>query len=184
MRAVPGDDSYVTYPFGRDYPASAARCRGMGNQCGLSVEVEFPDKPDTTAAFWGFLQEETGGLPGQTDEWRSWNRWTTSLNEAGDVIGVTLGEEWMGLYLRASEYQDTPSRAGRMIQHRRKIRGLIGDQDFEGNEASLSRNGRTITVRREWDRHDQDGWPEAASWIKDQADRLGAIAEGGDSGEG
>ncbi len=183
MRAVPGHDSYVMYPYG-DYPASVARCRGMGTRCGLSVEVEFPEKPDTTAEFWGFLKAETGGLPGQSDEWRSWNCWTTSLNEAGDVIGVTLAEEWMGLYLRASEYQDTPSRAGRMVQHSRKIRDLMGDQDFDGNEASRSKNGRSITVRREWDRDDRDGWPDAARWIKDQAERLGAIAEGVGAGVG
>ena len=184
MRAVPGHDSYVMYPYRRNYPASAARCQEMGVRCGLSVDVEFPEKPDTTTEFWGFLKEETGGLPGQSDEWRSWNCWTTALNEAGDVIGVTLAEEWMGLYLRASEYQDTPSRAARMLQHSRQIRDLMSDQEFDGNEESRSRGGRSVTVRRAWDRDDQDEWPEAARWIKDQADRLGAIAEGLDSGAG
>ena len=28
MRAVPGHDSYVMYPYGRDYPASAGRPAG------------------------------------------------------------------------------------------------------------------------------------------------------------
>ncbi|MCY3808174.1 MAG: DUF262 domain-containing protein [Gemmatimonadetes bacterium] len=177
MRGVPGHDSYVMYPYRRDYPASAAWCRDMGNRCGLLVEVEFPKEPDTTAAFWAFLKEETGGLPGQSEEWRSWNRWTRSLNEAGDMIGVSLTEERMGLYLRASEYQDTPSRAGRMLRHSRKIRELMGDQEFDGNEESRSREGRSITVGRAWDRDDQDGWLDAARWIKDQADRLQAIAE-------
>lgn len=184
MPAVPGHDSYVMYPYGRDYPASAARCRDMGNRCGLLVEVEFPEKPNTTAAFWAFLKEETGGLPGQSDEWRSWNRWTMPLNEAGDMIGVILTEERMGLYLRASEYQDTPSRAGRMLLHSRKIRELMGEQEIDGSEESRSRAGRSITVGRAWDRDDQDGWLEAARWIKDQADRLGAIAEMLDSAAG
>ena len=184
MRAVPGHDSYVMYPYRQDYPKSAAWCREMGSRCGLSVEVQFPEKPDTITAFWKFLKEETGGLPGQSDDWRSWNCWTMSLNEAGDVIGVTLAEEWMGLYLRAAEYQDTLSRFGRMLQHSRKIRELMGDQEFDGNEDSRSRRGRTITVRRAWDRDDQDGWLDAATWIKDQADRLQAIAERLDSGTG
>ena len=74
-----------------------------------------------------------GGLPGQSDDWRSWNCRTTGLNDARDMIGVSLADEWMGLYLRSSEYQDTPRRAQRML--------------------------------------------EAARWIKDQADRLQAIAE-------
>ena len=178
MRGVPGHDSFVLYPYARDYPTSAARCREMGDRCGLAVEVEFPDTPDVTKAFWGLLKAETGGLPGQSDEWRSWNRWTTGLNEVGDMIGVSLGDDWMGIYLRASEYQDTPDRAERMLQHSRKIRELMGDQEFDGNEASRSRKGRSITVRRGWDRDDRDGWPTAARWIKDQADRLQAIAEG------
>ena len=178
MRAVPGHDSYVMYPYGRDYPARAARCREMGDRCGLSVEVEFPEKPDTTTAFWSFLKKETGGLPGQCDAWRSWNCWTTELNDAGDMIGVSLAGEWLGLYLRASEYQDTPSGAARMLQHSRTIRELMGDQELDGSDESRSRNGRSITVRREWDRDDRDGWPDAARWIKDQADRLGVIGEG------
>ena len=113
-----------------------------GDRCGLSVEVEFPEKPDMTEAFWGFLKEETGGLPGQSGDWRCWNCWTTPLNEAVDVIGVRLADEWLGLYLRASEYQDTPSRAGRMLQHSRTSQELMGDRELDGNEASRSRNGR------------------------------------------
>ena len=177
MRAVPGHDSFVLYPYARDYPTSAARCREMGDRCGLPVEIEFPDTPDTTKAFWQFLKAQTGGLPGQSDEWRSWNCWTTGLNEAGDMIGVSLADDWMGIYLRASEYQDTPNRAERMLQYSRKIRELMGDQEFDGNEASRSRKGRSITVRRGWDRDDRNGWPTAARWIRDQADRLQAIAE-------
>ena len=67
-----------------------------------------------------------------------------------------------GLYLRASEYQDTPSRAGRMLRHSRKIRELMGDQEFDGDEESRGREGRSITVGRAWDRDDQDEWLEAA----------------------
>ena len=65
-----------------------------------------------------------------------------------------------------------------MLQHSRKIRELMGDQILDGNEVSRSRNVRSITVRRKWDRDDRDGWLEPARWIKDQAYWLGAIAEG------
>ena len=177
MRAVPGHDSYVIYPFARNHLASAARCRKMGERCGLMVEIEFPDTPDVLTAFWMLLKAETGGLPGQPDDWRSRNCWTTWLNDARDVIGVSLTDEWIGLYLRASEYQNTPSRAERMLQYSRKIRELMSDQEFDGNEVSLSKKGRSISVRRAWDRDDEDSWPEAARWIKDQADRLQVVAE-------
>ena len=93
------------------------------------------------------------------------------------MIGVSLADEWMGLYLRSSEYQDTPRRAQRMLQYSRRIREQMGDQEFDGNEQSRSRKGRSVTVRRAWDRDDQDGWLEAARWIKDQAERMQAIAE-------
>ena len=46
-----------------------------------------------------------------------------------------------------------------------------------GMSSHVARKGRSVTVWRAWDRDDQDGWLEAARWIKDQADRLQAIAE-------
>ena len=104
MRAVPGHESYVMYPYGRDYSSSAARCRGMGNRCELPVTVEVRSASVDSKAFWTLLGEETGGLPGQSDSWRSWSRWTTEINGARDRIGIGLGISRIGLYLRASEY--------------------------------------------------------------------------------
>ena len=52
VRAVPGHDEYVLYPYGKHYPASADRCRKMGERCGVRVEVEFEEK-SRTQAFWG-----------------------------------------------------------------------------------------------------------------------------------
>ncbi|WP_420634469.1 hypothetical protein [Candidatus Palauibacter sp.] len=130
-----------------------------------------------TKAFWGFLKEQTGGLPGQSDDWRSWNRWTTWLNDARDMIGISLADEWVGLYIRADERQNTPRRAARMLQYSRKIRDFMGDQELEGDEEARSKEGRTISVSRPWERGDKDGWPEAAWWIKDQVERLQAILD-------
>ena len=87
-----------------------------------------------------------GSLPGQSDDWRSWNCRTTGLNDARDMIGVRLADEWMGLYLRSSEYQDTPRRAQRMLQYSRTIREQMGDQEFDGNEQPRSKKGRSVTV--------------------------------------
>ena len=50
MRAVPGHDSYVLYPYREDFSASAATCREMGKRCEILVEVEFPDTPDMRKA--------------------------------------------------------------------------------------------------------------------------------------
>ena len=177
MRAVPGHDSYVLYPYRGDFSASAAACREMGERCGLLVEVEFQDTPDMRKAFWRRLKAETGGLYRQRDGWRSWIVWTRELNELGDMVGVSLRRESIGLYLRASPSKNPSGRAQRMLQYSRTIRQSMYDQELDRNEVSESENGRSVSVRRAWDRDDQEAWPEAALWIKDQADRLQAIAE-------
>lgn len=177
MFAVPGHDSYVLYPYRRDFPASAAACREMGEQCEISVDVELRDTPDMRKAFWRCLRAETGGLPGQDDEWRTWNVWTQELNELGDMVGVSLRRESIGLYLRASRSKNPSGRAQRMLQYSRTIRNSMSDQQLDGNELSESKKRRSISVRRPWDRDDQDTWPQAAQWIKDQTDRLQAIAQ-------
>ena len=46
-----------------------------------------------------------------------------------------------------------------------------------GMSSHVAGRGGVVTVWRAWDRDDQDGWLEAARWIKDQAERLQAIAE-------
>ena len=177
MRAVPGHDTYVLYPYRRDYPASAAACRQMGDRCGLRIEVKFPEKPHLRKAFWRLLKEETGGLYGQRDDWRGPSIWTSELNELGDMIGVSLRQESIRLYLRASPYKNPSGRAHRMLHYSRTIHAFMFDQVLEGNEVSESEKGRSVSVCRAWDPNDQDEWPEAAFWIKDQADRLQAIAE-------
>lgn len=176
MRAVPGHDAYSIYPYGKAQ-AIAERCRAMGERCALTVDVEFLEMPDTPKAFWAFLKQETGGLPGQPDAWRSQNLWTMPLNESRDRIGIGLHKERVELYIRADERQHTPHRTERMLQYSRNIPELMGDQKFTGNEVSLSKKGRSISILRVWDSADESDWPEAAWWIKDQADRLQAIVE-------
>ena len=41
----------------------------------------------------------------------------------------------------------------------------------------------TVSVRRQWTRDDEDEWPEAADWIKEQYERLHAILADAPSGE-
>ncbi|MCY3563869.1 MAG: DUF262 domain-containing HNH endonuclease family protein [bacterium] len=177
MRAVPGHDSFVLYPYRRDYTASAETCREMGKRCGVTVEVVFPDRPDRSEAFWRLLKEETGGLYGQRDGWRSWVVWTPELNELGDMIGISLKRESIRLYLRASPSPNPSDRTQRMLQYSRAIRQSMSDQELNGSQMAESENGRSVSVDRAWDRDDQEVWPGAAQWIKDQTDRLQAIVE-------
>ena len=175
LRAVPDHDQYVLYPYEQDYPASAERCRRMGERCGVRVEVEFKD--DLRArAFWHFLKAHTGGVPGQKDSWRGASQWTSTMNSLGDMIGIYVGNEHLlWLYIRAGESQRSEERSARMLRYSRMIRYTMGDQELGENAEKNSVDGMTVSVRRCWTRDDENEWPEAAQWIIEQQERLQAI---------
>ena len=171
LRAVPGHDQYVLHPYARDYPASAERCRKMGERCDLRVEVEL-DESSLTQTFWRFVKARVGGVPGQKDSWRGGTQWTSPVNSSGDSIGIYVGTDWLRLYIRARETQGSERRAARMRHYSWMIREKMGDQELEGNLEKTSAEGRTLSVRRRWTRDDEDEWPEAPRWIKEQHERL------------
>ena len=176
MRAVPGHDKYVMYPYERDYPASAERCRKMGERCGVRVEVEH-NGTNLTQGFWGVLKY-LGGVPGQTDNWRGPNYWTSPVESSGDRIGIQVGNhDLIWLYIRSGDLSRSNERAARMRHYSRIIREQMGDQEIGDDLEKESEEGRTVRVQRSWTRDDEDGWPEAAQWIIEQHDRLRAIVE-------
>ena len=175
MRAVPGHDQYVIHPYERDYPKSAQRCQKMGERCGVSVEVELAGTGQYKA-FWALLKDHVGGLPGQKEEWRGPHQRTRPANSSGDRIGIHVGNaDLLWLYIRSGDSQKSGEGAARMRQYSWMIREQMGDQKLEGDLEKNSRNGITISVRRQWTRDDQDEWPEAARWITEQHERLRAI---------
>ena len=176
MRAVPGHEEYVLYPYERDYATSAERCRSMGKRCNVSIEVEFEDT-NPTGKFWKFLKEYTGGVPGQKDSWRGASQWSSHNDASDDYVGIYVGNsELLWLYIKSGESQASEARAERMRRCSWMIRERMSDQKLEGNIESNSANGWTIEVQRSWVRDDENGWPEAAIWIKEQCERLHAIA--------
>ena len=175
MHAVPGHDQYVLYPYARDYPASADRCRRMGQRCSIRIEVEIRGN-GLTRAFWGFLGAHAGGVPGQGENWRGATQWTRPLNSHGDRIGINVGNpDRLWLYIRAGQSHPSEDRAVRMRMYSRMTRDQMSDQELGGNLESESRAGRTVAVVRPWTREDRDEWPEAAQWIVEQCERLQAI---------
>ena len=180
FRAVPGRDDLVMHPYDSDYPASAERCRRMAASCSVLIEVELREDEGTSAAFWQFLKEHTGGLPGQTDGWRGASQWTSRFNADGDRVAVYVGNpELLWLYVRSGSSEDSEARNMRMKHYSSMIRSTMGDQRLSGDVDRNSRRGWSVTVERPWVREDRDQWPETASWIKDQVDRLAAILESG-----
>ena len=112
MRAVPGHEEYVLYPYEQDYATSAERCRKMGERCGVTVEVEF-DENTRAQAFWKRFKEWEGGIPGQKDSWRGASQWSARLNDAGDRIGIYVGHaEQLWMYIRAWEPQGFGAKSG------------------------------------------------------------------------
>ena len=173
MRAVPGHDRYVMYPYERDYPTSAERCRKMGERCGVRVEVEL-DGTSPTQGFWGVLKNR-GGVPGQVDGWRGANQWTSPVNSSGDRIGIYVGNpDLIWLYVHVPKSNE---RAARARHYSRMIRERMGDQEIGDDLEKKSEDGRTVNVQRSWTRDDEAEWPEAAQWIIEQHERLRAIVE-------
>ena len=175
MRAIPGHELYVLYPYMRDYPASAKRCQELGRRCGVSIDVGFP-KTNEYQAFWKLLKKQTGGLPGQKDTWRGPSQWTASINSLGDIIGIYIGNpELLWLYVRAGESQQSKASSERMKRYSWLIQRQMGDQTLGDDIEKSSDKGWTITVQKKWMRDDEDSWPEVADWIKQQQERLQKI---------
>ena len=175
MRAVPRHREYVLYPYNQDFPTSARRCWNMGKTCGVRVEVAVNDA-SPNPRFWKLLKEQEGGLLGQKDSWRGGSQWTAPLNRTGDRVGIYVGnEDLLWLYIKAAESEASQARAERMRRYSRKMQQMMGDQDLGDNVDENSAKGWSIVVRRPWVREDEDAWPDAAQWIREQFERLRRI---------
>ena len=176
MRAVPGHEEYVLYPYEQDYATSADRCRKMGKRCEVSVEVEFEDN-NQSLEFWKFLKEHTGGVPGQKDSWRGASQWSSRKDTSNYYVGIYVGRpDLLHLYIKSVESQTSEARTERMRRCSRMIRERMSDQQLGGNLEGNSAKGWTITVQRPWVRDDENEWLDAALWIREQCERLHAIA--------
>ena len=175
MRAIPGHEQCVMYPYMRDYPASAKHCQELGRRCGVRIDVEFPETSESQA-FWKLLKEQTGGLPGQKDTWRGSSQLTTSFNSFDDCIAVYIGDpESLRLYVRAGEKKQSRATSERMKRYSLLIQSQMGDQILGNDIEKNSKKGRTITVQKSWMRDNEDSWPEVADWIMQQQERLQII---------
>ena len=172
MRAVPGHEDYVLYPYTRDYPSSAKRCRAMAELCGARIDVAGVRRHSEAQLFFRFLKERTGGLPGQKDSWRGASQWAAPANERGDRICISLGEEVIYLYIRTGTSETLPNRTSRLRRYSSAILNQLPDQTIEGELETESTEGRTVSLQRAWNRQDEADWPDAADWIKDQYERL------------
>ncbi len=158
FRAVTGTDDFVLYPYDRDYPAAAERCRGMGQRCRVRVDIDLPGQ-GSQMEFWRFLQRHTGGVPGQKDSWRGRTLWTSALNADGDMVAIYIGNPGLlWLYIRSGSRRRSEARTERMRQYSQLVRQHMGDQTL-GTNTSDAGLGMSITVKRAWDRDDRNDGP-------------------------
>lgn len=143
--------------------------------------------------FWILLKKETGGLPGQ-ERWRRRIRtqWTEELNDDNDRVGVFINNKkllWMtitgSILEQGNDYAPRMKRFSKMMIDKINNSQLSGERktivkmtEHELNKCidNASQKGRTIRVQMEWDRDNQDRWPDAARWIMQQFEILNAIA--------
>ena len=176
MRAVPGHAGWVMYPYARTYRESADYCRTLGERCDMKVEVEVEDW-NPTHAFWESFKKGTGGVSGQTIAWRSATQRSAPVNAFGDRIRVHAGKELLRLDIAVEESADDGhGRAQRVREFSRKIHSSLSDQVVVDNPKRRERDC-SASVVREWMRDDKSQWARAARWMRDQYDRLLAIAE-------
>ena len=175
MRAVPGHEDHVLNPYERDYPSSANRCREMGERCGVSVEVEGVAQVSRPQIFFRFLKKRAADFQGQKDSWRGSNQWTSPLNSHGDRIGIFVGEEVLRLCVRAGDRKASEGRTIRMQHYSRMIGNQMADQETAGSPVEKGRQGRSVSVERQWTLEDEDEWPGAAEWLREQRQRLQII---------
>lgn len=176
-RAVPRHEKCVLYPYVGRYVA-IERCRKMGELCGVRIEVEAGyDENDMPHAFWKFLKEKTGGVPGQKDTWRGGSQWVGPVNTMGDRIAISVGNpEFLRACIMGPVDENSKEMAARMRSCSLMIRDLMGDQQILGDLEQNSVKGASIYVQRPWVRDDEGTWPDAAQWIKWQFKRLKEIA--------
>ena len=175
MRAIPGHDDYVLYPYRQDYSESAEFCLAMGSRCGAAIEIRLPNQGEKRVAFWRLLRERTGGVKGQKSGWRGPSQRTAQLNSFGDRIWIHVAEEQISLHVRAGEAES--GRTERMRLYTSRIREVMGDQETDGGAKARTWawSGWTVGVVRPFSLADRDQWEEAADWTGEQYKRLAAI---------
>ena len=179
MRAIPGHDQYVLYPYGSGLsrergalPEDGQAMRCQASKCSSKRRVRRRPSGDFSRHTWAAFRDRRKAGGGQ-------HSGQVLSNSSGDLIGIYVGNDrLLWLYIRAGDIPHSAERAARMQRYSRMIREQMGDQELGGNPERYSVDGWSVSVQRGWTRDDETEWPEAAQWIKEQHARLQAILAG------
>ena len=168
LRSIPGFSDYAIYPYSRNYDIAAERCRSMAAKCDSKIDVELPLEQGTTS-FWRAVMQQTGGLPGQKDDWRGPGQKTHKLNRIGDKIYIYAGrDDLIWINVSSAKVGSNEEREGRMKQISDEIQVAMSDQQLSGSYDFRF----SICIERPWERSDQASWPIVAQWLGEQVERL------------
>ncbi len=121
------------------------------------------------ADFWTFLND-TGGVPGQEETWvGEGNTMWLDPDENGDFIGISVGSNHIRMYIRTRH--NRPESVARIRRFSQDVRELLVDQEL-GNDRQPQ---KTDYVEYAWMWDNEEEWPDACRWIRDQCRRLREI---------
>jgi len=175
MRAIPGHEEYVVFPYRGNYEDSADFCRKMGERCGVRVEMQV-DNPDPISAFWKFFKQQAKGVPGQKNSWRAATQWTGPVNKFHDWIRLYARSESLSLGIAVEK---TSGSLERVKELSLKLYSHMSDQKIV-DDPTRRETGRyyySVSLVRDWMLEDEGQWAEAAKWLKGQHSQLVKIAQ-------
>ena len=175
MVRIPDHDQLVLHPYTDNYPSAVTLCKDFAERCHEKLVVEYQDTGGY-APFWSLLKSRTGGLPGQTDDWRGPTQFSSSIFD-GNIVVVSLTAELVRLYVRPGFKKKSDSNSQLMSSCSNMIKTHMSDQQLELEVEEASSKGQTVQVIRQWDRSDESEWLSIADWISTQCGRLHAIVE-------
>ena len=104
-------------------------------------------------------------------------QWSTNMNASDDKIGINIGDKEIWLYIRSgTEDKEKPQvRTQQMEEYSQRIRRRWGDQQTYHYEKGSEEDGRSIGIKKYWERSKKAQWPHVAQWVTEQFDGLREI---------
>ena len=170
FKSIPGHEHLVVYPYANNYKLSAKKCSELCARCNVRVDIELPGN-NIKAKFWSKLRQDGGGLPGLKENMRGPIQWLP--DNSGNYVSISIGsEERVLVYIKSGLSTNSDESIQLMKDYSAMIKANLSDQTLFGNVESEALNGRSVSVERLIDLHDEAEWPATFEWLRNQCDRL------------
>lgn len=144
------------------------------NQGSGDVDV-IVNKTSIVGEYWLALKAKTDGVKGQKSNWQGRTQYSTSEFEDSVGIGVSVGADRIYIYVKSGEDKSSVNSFNRMKRYSDVITNNLTDQRIEGNVDSEAREGRSLTLVREFDIDELEDWDDSLNWVHAQCERMHEI---------